>query len=68
VSEPRVGEMIYGCQHQTACGQVASVVGGTDGGTIFTVTEDWHERALRVKREANGQLYEILEGLDLSGM
>ncbi len=60
---PRVGELVYGCQHRldSACGCVESVSEHVtdDGMDHWLVTEDWHGRTIRAKRERNGLLYEV---------
>ena len=60
--EPVVGELIYGCYHTFgACGSVAKVGEHVteDGGDYWWVTEHWHDRTLRARREPNGLLYEV---------
>lgn len=60
------GELVYGCTHETACGTVASVsseaVATDDCGRCHFVSESWLGRRLRVRREANGLLYEVTKG------
>lgn len=63
---PEIGEMIYGCWHPKACGRVKEVIQhvtidqATDGGMDHWIVKEWWDgMRVRVKREANGQLYEV---------
>lgn len=59
---PQVGEMIHGCRcFGSACGAVKSVGAHVtdDGMNHYFVTEDFNDRTVRAKREANGLLYEV---------
>ena len=59
--KPRVGESIAGCRHATACGRVKAVAEHVtvDGMNHWWVREDWNDGLVRVRREANGALYEV---------
>jgi hypothetical protein len=62
VGPPEPGEMVYGCQHPTACGTVAKIIRPvTEGGfDHYIVREQFHDREIRVKRQGNhGFLYEV---------
>ena len=60
---PVLGELVYGCEHPEACGQVVEVARARPRpdlcGRCYFVTEGWSLRVVRVRREANGQLYEV---------
>jgi hypothetical protein len=65
VDAPIVGEMIYGCIHKTGsvCGTVAGILPSRPWpdqcGRCYYVRENWRERHIRVRREADGQLWEV---------
>jgi hypothetical protein len=65
VDAPIVGEIIFGCTHQTAsaCGTVAGILPARPWpdqcGRCYYVRENWRERHIRVRREADGQLWEV---------
>ena len=60
--KPQIGEMVYGCQHSgSACGPIATVSDHvtTDSFSHWKATEAWTGRDILVRRETNGQLYEV---------
>lgn len=54
--------MVYGCWHfGSACGTVAEVKGHVtaDGMNHWIVREQFNDRSIRVRRESDGNLWEV---------
>jgi len=61
VHPPREGEMINGCECSPACGRIREVKSRLDSGD-WRVLEDFHGRQRSVRREPDGNLWEVRFG------